>query len=313
MNQKLKKEELAKTFGLNLNDIDQVIIDNKEYFKFTNPITKEIKMLENNSSKNLSERFKGLQEKISSAQGNDGLKNSEILFDYLERYTTDLVKFINVEELCTYKDGKLYPTIKYNEITAGLQPQKKVEINNLIQYSIALNIKKINIEETFAIDKDNRIIDAKYNLNENKVDMKYATVLKFENDKTMVDQNNLEIDLNSIDYDAILDEIEVAVDKPIEIVGEKINKNDLDKYYNYPEMIDRENMSNRRRMVIVALIKAYKKRKEMNLLKQNKKQYQKVLTKNNNGFINELLFSFIVGLTSGGLLTIFLRIIVNSI
>ena len=43
-----KKKELAEAFGIDLKDIEHVVLDNgREYFKFVNPTDKSVRMIEN--------------------------------------------------------------------------------------------------------------------------------------------------------------------------------------------------------------------------------------------------------------------------
>lgn len=304
-NKKNKMKEVAKAFGINLDNMEQINVNGKSFFKFVDPETNELRMLENIEYDNMSEQFKKTQEKLSFAQSVNGVENARMIFDYEQKHNKTLLQFMPLQSLCIVQNGKIYVTEVYQKLTDGLSVQKKNEINYLLQVSIALNLKSINIEYSIGIDNNNNVIGAKFNETTNQCEIEKATVLKFENDKKIVDENNYEVEIENIDFDNLLSQIEVSNDSPIEISGEQIKRSDIEKYYEYPELIERESMSQKRRMIINRLLETYKKRLELQKEKAPKEK-QMILLKRNDGFANEMLFALVVGFTSGVILALFL-------
>lgn len=312
---KKQKEEVAKTYGINLDNMEQIKVKDKEFFKFVDPKDGTIKLIQNiNEEYNLSEQFKETQQSYSSMQNSSELDNAANIFEFEQKYNKKELNLVPIHELCYIENGMLKLNIRYKQAIDGLTAQQKFEIKQLLQVSEALQLRYINIENGIAIDSMNRVISATYNPSKQACDINTATVLKFDNDKKNVNSDGYEIDLDSIDFDSIVEELEVSNDNPIEIAGEEIKKSELENYYNYPELVDRnQQISERKRSIIAKLLIAYKKRKEIIKQNQMQKPKQKVLYKNNTGFINELLFALIVGFASGVILTILLMVIKANI
>lgn len=309
--EKNKGEQVAKTYGINLENMEQIKIKDKDFFKFVDPKDGTVKLIENiNEEYNLSEQFKETQQSYSSMQNSSELDNAANIFEFEQKYNKKELSLISISELCYIENGMLKLNIKYKEVIDGLTTQQKFEVKQLLQVSEALQLKYINVENGIAIDNMNRVISATYNPSKQACDLNTATVLRFDNDKMNVNSAGYEVDLDSIDFDTIVEELEVSNDNPIEIAGEEIKKSELENYYNYPELVDRnQQISERKRSIITRLLVAYKKRKQMTKQQQLEKQKQKILFKNNSGFANELLFALIVGFASGGIFTTVLMII----
>jgi len=309
-NKKKKEEEVARPLGLDLENIEQVELKGKEFFKFVDPKTGQIRIIQNlNDEANLSEQFKKIQQNYSFAQRSDGISNANAIFASEAKHSRIEASLIPISQLCTLDNNTniLRTTSFFNNITVNLKPEQKLEAKHLLQASKALDLKYINLENGFAIDNQNRVISSTYNSQTKKCDLDVATTIKFQNDKKMVDENDFEIQLDRINFDAVVNEIELSNDTPIVVAGEEIRKSDIEKYYNFPELLQREQMAQRRRVILDKLLQVYIKRnentKENN--KENTKQNQLVLTKPYNGFIDQVLFVLLVGFASGVIMTLF--------
>lgn len=284
MNNSLDK---TNVYGLSLENIEQVQIKNKEFFKLTNPETKSIRIIENQQSNfNLSEQFKRIQNDYSFARNGSEMDNANAVFEFVQKYNKRELSLINVDDLIYESNGKLELTHKFNQFSARLSQVQLFELIQLLKVSKMINLKLINVENQIGVDDQNRIIGSTYNSSIRNCDIDLAKVLKFENDKVSTDTNFKEVDLNSIDYETIVNDLEVANDTPIEIAGENISKSELDKFYNYPELIEKDdNMSETKKSIITRLLEILRLKRENN----NTKGKQKVF-KNNKSVVENILF-----------------------
>ncbi len=291
---KLDKKEVSKIYGINLENIEQIQTKNKEFFKFTDN-SGNIKIIENiQNDFNLSEQFKSAQANYSFAQSSDELNNAENLFNFEQKYNRRELKLVDVSELCYEKEGKIVLTYAFEKLSANLNEIQKFEIKQLLKVSKIINLKYVNIENGIGVDNQNRVISSTYNALKKNCDIDLARVLKFENDVKNVDSNSKEIDLNSIDYESIVTQLEVANDTPIEVLGESISKGEVDNYYNYPELLDQnDKISKTKKSIITRLLEVLRIRKEKT--NTNDKQKQKVYTNTKNTMQNLL---FIISLTA---------------
>ena len=96
-----QKASLAKTFGLDLSDIEHVKLENgKEFFKFIDPETREVKMVENlehNSS--MMSSFESVQQELSFFQGKDQKKNARDIYEYNMKNKNIELKLVSLSEL----------------------------------------------------------------------------------------------------------------------------------------------------------------------------------------------------------------------
>lgn len=300
MNNKLDKKEVSKIYGISLENIEQIQVKDKEFFKFTDSLgnVKVIENIENNF--NLSEQFKSAQINYSFAQSNNGLNNAENLFNFEQKYNRKELEFINISELCYESEGKLIFTSNFDRLSRSLTQTQIFELKQLLQASKLINLKCVNIENGMGIDDQNRVISSTYNKSRGNCDIDLARVLKFENDIKSVDSDSKEIDLSSIDYEDIVEKLEVANDTPIEIAGESITKSEIDQYYEYPEMVNKnDNISSTKKSIITRLLEILKLKKEKN----NTKNKQKILS-NGKSTLENLLFILSLTAFIGGALFI---------
>ncbi len=291
-NQKVK-EDIAKTYGLSLDDIEQVKLENgKEFFKFYNPKDFSIRMLENNDyNNNLSVQFKDDQQQLTNAQKENSDDNAKAIFDYQHKYEKKeitLIPIVDLENNFT----------QYSYVFNSLDSKQILAIKTLIKCSEELELRYINIENALAIDQNNRVINAFYNPRSNEYEVRQATVMRYDDDKVLVDDNNIEIELDNIDFDMIVKEIDVASDEPVEIAGEQIYPSQLKKFNDYSDnknLIDNnQNLSNKQKSIYRRLVEAYRR---MTMSKAKQKVYTK--KDSHAAFANIVLLSLLTGFFGG--------------
>lgn len=312
------KQDMAKVYGIRLTDIEEVILPNgKEYFKFYNPEDKTIKMIENRrDSANLSEQFKAMQATISASQSENERQNARAVFDYQLKYQNVELRLIPIREL----NGN---RMAYKHLFDALEPNKRKAVRVLIENMEYLELEYINLENCFGIDKDNHVITSSYNVVTGKCELAAAEIRNYETNKTSVSDESYTFDVTDAEFDAVIEQIDVASDTPTiteayevegkqataqkpnpTIRGREINLNFALQAYQYPEIIDRSELSNVDKMLYRGIIAAIhrKRQKVMGMTKQ--KQY--VLTSkkpNQAAFVDSILLALLLGFFSGLLLT----------
>ena len=308
------KQDMAKVYGIKLTDIEEVILpDGKEYFKFVNPEDRTTKMIENRKdSFNLSEQFKELQSALAISQTENERQNAKAVFDYQLKYQNIELRLIPVRELNGNK-------LSYKHLFEALEPNKKKAIRVLLENMEYLELEYINLENCFGIDKDNHVITSNYNVITGKCELATAEVRSYDNEKTDVGDESYTFDITDEEFDAVIEQIDVAEDTPIivepqevevkqqtkpNIRGHEINLNFALQAYHYPEIIDRSELSYVDKMIYRGVIAAIHRKKQKAKGMEKAKQY--VLTQkkpNQAAFVDSILLALLLGFFSGLLLT----------
>lgn len=310
-----QKKEVAQVYGISLADIEEVHLDNgKEYFKFYNPEDKSIRMIENRrDGKNLSEQFKEIQQTLSYSQGDNSVKNARAVFDYQLRYQNIELSLIPIRDL---RDNRS----KYRYLFDNLDIEIKKEVRVLLENADFLDLEYINIENSFGIDKNHRVIDATYNYQTGKCDLKAAQVRNYD-DKKMGDSSaDYSFDISDEEFDAAIRNIDVSSDIPTiheaeevngmeknasipTIRGRKINTDFVLQAYQYPEIIERSEMSDYDKQIYYGIIKAMQRKKARSHTMTNQKQYILKSNQNNNrsqaAFVDALFLALLAGFFTG--------------
>lgn len=279
-----QKKEVAEAYGISLSDIEHVQLENgKEFFKFYNPNTHTVKMIENRDYNNgLSEQFKSIQQELSFAQGKDERDNAGAIYDYNSAHKNIELSLIPLQEL---KDNKY----KYIRQINSLSTIDRKKVKALIKSSKQLGLEYINLENAIGIDDSHNVIDVKYDFVTNTAIIKNAKVLNQEDQKDIADDEEINIEISVEEFDAVVSSINVDENgislgetDNINLHGETINGKELNEYYNMPEAIDKLEVSNKRKFIIRGVIAALTRRLHMKKENTLEKQKVKVLT-NNNG------------------------------
>lgn len=276
-----QKASLAKTFGLDLSDIEHVKLENgKEFFKFIDPETREVKMVENlehNSS--MMSSFESVQQELSFFQGKDQKKNARDIYEYNMKNKNIELKLVSLSEL---KNNKYH----YKKQIDSLSTIDRKKLITLLKYSEKLRITQINIENSIAVNEDGTVIDLQYDYANNKAVIKSAAVYNNQNELTVSDESiDMEVDLSNIDFDKIVDELNIdeSLNIPgnITVAGVTVTEEELRTAYHYPETIEKTTTSPKRKTILSRLIDAVSRnlKKKQGQENQNNKQF--VLTNNN--------------------------------
>lgn len=308
-------QDMAQIYGISLADIEEVHLDNgKEYFKFYNPEDKSIRMIENRKDgKNLSEQFKEVQQTLSYSQGDNSVKNARAVFDYQLRYQNIELSLIPIRDL---RDNRT----KYRYLFDSLDTNTKREVRVLLENVDFLDLQYINIENSFGIDKNNRVIDATYNYQTGKCDLKAAQVRNYDDKKAGDSGVEYSFDISDEEFDAAIANIDVSSDIPTIHEAEEINGKDLSstsptirgrninmnfavQAYQYPEIVERSEMPDYDKQIYYGIIKAIRRKMAKRHSMTNQKQY--VLKQNPNqnrsqaAFVDALFLALLAGFFTG--------------
>lgn len=278
-----KKKELAEAFGIDLKDIEHVVLDNgREYFKFVNPADKSVRMIENiNYNNGMDMQFKSIQHELAFTQGQNKKENAQDIFEHNSQYKNTELKLILVTELKSNR-------FTYNREINRLNAVNKKKLKALLKCSTQLRLKLINIENAIGINQNNEVIDVAFDYVNNKAHIKRSNTITYTNTNEMTDNIKAVMDIPNETFDQLIsgidvvdDQITVSDSKDIVINGETITTSDLVNCYNMPEIMERSNMNSNKKSIMQGLLSAIQRKQQV---KQNTmtKQKQKVLVKKNN-------------------------------
>ncbi len=327
-----QKQEIAKVYGISLADIEEIILaDGTEVFKFYNAEDRTMKMIENRpNGYNLSQQFKDIQQRLTVAQGDNSIQNARAIFDYQLQNQKIELTLIPARELLT-------DTSKYQYILRSLNPEQLAEVRILIANVERLDLEYINLEHTFGIDKQHKVLDAEYNHQTNRCDIKSAEVRNYETNQVTDDNNDYSFEIPTTEFDDAVvgvdfDGIDVPSEDPnieeaeekqniergipsrdIVIRGYHINRELLKIFYESSEdmsIIDRCEMSNEEKLIYKGLVSALVRKKNAKMKnmqpseKQNTDGYQKKLlppnaNQQNRGYADAIVLVLIAGVISG--------------
>lgn len=275
------KEEVAKKYGISLADIEHVVLDNgKEFFKFYNPKTREVKMIENiDYNSGLSEQFKDIQQELSFTQGKDARNNAEAIYEYSSDNKNVELDLISIVDL---KNNGL----TYRRAIRSLSTVDRKKVKALIKSCEDLNLRYINIANAIAIDDENKVIDVTYDYTKNQATIRNAKVLNYQDHTEYSEQNDQSITISDNDFDKAVEQITISDDVPVvtdaeEIVisGEKIDVQKVITCYEMPEAVEKLDLTPKQKYIYHGLVAALGRRLAS---KRMTKQHQKVLNLRDN-------------------------------
>lgn len=301
------KQNMAKVYGIRLTDIEEVILPNgKEYFKFYNPDDQTIKMIENlHDSKNLNEQFTEFQTSISTSQSENERQNARAVFDYHLKFYNIELPLISVRELKGNKSAYKYQF-------DALDPKKKKAIRILIENMDYLDLQYINLEEAVGIDKDNNVIVATYNPLTDQCELSAAERRSYDQGQVSITASDeyYTFDIRDEEFDELAnivdDENEKTNDtRPVAIRNHAINVAFAKQAYQYPEIIERSELSDFEKMLYRGLIAAIsRKRQKAQGLNKNKQYVLTPKKPNQAAFVDSILLALLLGFSSGLLMTL---------
>lgn len=282
-NKEEQRQEIAKVYGLSLADIEHVVLQSgKEFFKFYNPKDRSVKMIENRDyGINMSQSFKTIQQELSFTQGKDAKENAEEIYNHNLEYKHVELSLVPVTEL----KGNKY---KYIRQINRLSTIDRKRLMALLKSADEIELAYINIENAIGIDSEHQVIDVDYDYKNNHAVIKKARVLSYQDNKEMIDEDNIVVEISDADVDLVISEIIVADDLPtitepkeIMVAGERVNTKTIIDCYNTPEIIDRINLNKKQKKIYTRIINAVKQ-KIQKRKKEKSNQKVKTLTKNDN-------------------------------
>lgn len=301
------KQNMAKVYSIRLTDIEEVILPNgKEYFKFYNPDDQTIKMIENlHDSKNLNEQFTEFQKSISTSQSENERQNARAVFDYHLKFYNIELPLISVRELKGNKSAYKYQF-------DALDPKKKKAIRILIENMDYLDLQYINLEEAVGIDKDNNVIVATYNPLTDQCELSAAERRSYDQGQVSITASDeyYTFDIRDEEFDELAnivdDENEKTNDtRPVAIRNHAINVAFAKQAYQYPEIIERSELSDFEKMLYRGLIAAIsRKRQKAQGLNKNKQYVLTPKKPNQAAFVDSILLALLLGFSSGLLMTL---------
>lgn len=172
---KSEEEQISKTYGINLDDIEVVNVKGKKYYK----IKKEgnYLMIESNTNLSIVQDFQQIQDSSETYQNDDDKKNTNEIVDHMLKNRSD-VRFISINKIN-----------EYLEIIEGLNPEQKKCIEILINNKDKYNIQVINIYNGLAIDEKGKLLIVQKNNNNGNYEIKYQDNSIVEEIKNKSDEN----------------------------------------------------------------------------------------------------------------------------
>jgi hypothetical protein len=242
-----KKEEIAKTYGIDLAQIQHIKIENgsKEFLKFMDPKDRSVKLVALfDRGINAQSSFENSQKGLSSAHGDDNKENAREVFEHDMNYKYNVVNLTSMSE---FKSNMF----KYKKILRQLDTITRKKIKAIIKGSKKGNIslKYISFDYAIGIDENGNAIEAEYDYATNKAIVKGV---KPENTK---DHNfNLEDDIETVqiseeELNSVFENITITPegptlisDKNVNIKGEEISTKTVVDLYNMPELMNKLNL-----------------------------------------------------------------------
>ena len=316
------EEEVAELFGLSLEDIEQVILKNgKQYFKIT--IGNEIRMIENRNGGTLLEQFRGIQDELSYAKSKDERLNAQEIFNHQLKHQNKEATLNSVKDFIG-NDGE----IDFSRFGA-LKKEEKDAATVLLNLYTRLELEYINLENSFAVDRNGRVISVDYDPAKQQYLVSAAEIRTHEDQKVGVNSSGDVVYISDMEFDSALETILVPSDeatiegeeellivdaKDITVQGVNINTTLLRQSYDYPEVIDRSELSAKEKFVLTGLAAAMsRKMQQRKKVKTEAKQY--VLKKKDQqaAFIDSIFMSLLLGFGSGLLMAVITLAIRSSI
>ncbi len=193
-NQKFDKkdeqEQIAEIYGVDLTDIEVIIIKSKKYYKLKKD--NAYIMIETNTNLSMVQDFKNQQEESTDYKTSDSKQNKDKIVQNMIDNKINL-SLIPINDLA-----------KYNDILSTLPREQLNYIRTLFINRQDFNIEVINIYDGIAIDKSGRCLFVEKNSDTEMYEIKYAETdvyseleTKKLNDNITSDGTNMNIDEDS--------------------------------------------------------------------------------------------------------------------
>ena len=279
-----QKAEIAKRFGLKLEDIEHVKLDNgKEFFKLVDPKDHSIIMYENISyNKSLQSQYASIQQELSLAQGADESKNAREVHKKEAKEKME-VTLIPIQEFKSNR-FKYLPILRRH--TSSVDEGKIKALLALEQNSKDLSLRYINIENAFAIDEKNNVITAEFDYANNKAHIKNAETIVYDRENVDVADVDLSVTVSAEEFDKAVAGIEFEEDNlvvnntdSVTIAGEVVTTAQIQTMFAMPESIDRVATTKKQATIYHGLVNALNRKLQKAKANTKSNAKKKVLTK----------------------------------
>lgn len=307
-------EDVAKKYGLNLSNIEEVILPNgKEYFKFYDAQDNTVRMIENRKDgRNLSEQFKDTQERLGLSQGENDAQNARAIFDYIVKFNNIELNLISITDLKFSKEN-------YKDDFNGLDSSRKKELRTLLESSEQYELTHINLETMIGVSKNNEVFKAVYNNQTDTCELVVAEIRNYQTNKTTGNNQSYTIEISESEFDAIVADYDVEdlenhnnyatsnVNNSIVVKNRVIDFDKAITFYLTGTIIDSlDNLNPIDRMIYKGIVAAFIRKKQKSVSMEKQRQYvlKKDESKNEAAFIDSILLSLMLGFFSGLLMSV---------
>jgi len=262
-------------------------------------LNKDYLLEQDNKNKNLSEEFKEIQESVKEAQKYSSETNASEVFRYQLLHTNNGKILYSIEEVESNHD-----------ILSNINDEQKKAVSTLIKNKDKLHLISINVETGIAIDQNHEIIVAE--LNEKTHQYEINRPLEYQYDTETVNYNEMLENMDLLDIDSY--DIVITDDVPTIVNGENLDPSRVKFFYEYPEALNKQTLSQKERFAYLIAIKKFrlmKEEKRREIEKNDTKRYVKVKKNlfNQTGFTNTILLSLLTGFAGGVITTIMYMVI----
>ena len=247
----IKNEEVNDKPKVDLSSIEEVRLDNKHrYIKYFDLNKNKPVMLRidigNNSTKEIIE---GIQRGSISFNSSDALNNTMWILEMEAKRTRVNLTIIPISEMETL------PLEKLNKDQLDFI---KIIVKNKDSYIPKL--KFINLEELLVIDENNLVKQCVRDIMTNNLIFKSADTVKYEQNRKL-ETNMITGNLDDIDFEA---EVSIIIEsfEPVLIKGYKFDKETMELYSKYPEVLEKKDMEEKQKTIWRKLIVYYNKKNE---------------------------------------------------
>lgn len=287
-----KKEEIAKTYGIDLSQIQHIKIDNgrKDFLKFVDPQDKSVKLVELiNSGINAQANFENRQKELNLAHGDDEKANAKEILEHDMKYKYNVVNLTPMHE---FKSNKF----KYMRMLDNMETIKKKKIKAILKGSKKYNIKLTSISFDYAIgiDENGTAIQADYDFVNNKAVVKGAELVDSKDKDINLEDDISSLDISSEELNGVFENITITSDGPmlvndkkVSIKGTEINTKTVVDLYNMPELMDKMTFNTKQKSIYRFILGAIIRKIGAKTNEANEVVKERVLEKHTNNSIED--------------------------
>lgn len=295
---KEEKEVVSKVFGIDVSEVEHRQLNNgKEVFAFYDSNYSRKRILENpTEGESLTQQLKRIQNENMNFQNSNDYKVN----------TNDILKKQTMDFDCEIKMIYINDIDNYQKIINGLNERERVAFEYLLTQKDINNIKYVNIENNFALDKDGNMIESFIDENTNKPIIEKPKeynyqIKEIDNEdetygNTSIATYNTETETFEISYDD-LEDIPDLIEAELLTYNVDVNEgqikeigNNIIKYYKNPDKMT--GLPERERTFYEEFVSILAEKLDLKK-KQNQANQMKLEYDNNSGFSTILLVTIL--------------------